>query len=351
MNTKQIAAPRFDFWLFGIASLAILGAIILTIVSLLELCSTSCVEGHKYLLYGVKFEYMGLLILATLTMTHLLGWSSHIFFLLSGLILSAAVGAELMFIYVQKYWIGQWCPVCLGIASCIGIAAAAYAAKYIKSLKTTTNQGVKMSFTKNIFLPLSTIVIGLVFAMMGITKADPLHAAQTSLKDRIAFGNQSSPVEVYIFTDWYCPACEMIESKLETMSPQIEKVAKVFYIDANIHEESINFTPFNLSFMVYNKPLYFKLRSVLQSIAEKTKTPTDEQVAKAVTPLGVTFKDLPYMDIALGTKLFKKLKRQFDITSTPTIVVINPGTKKGKKLKGTNDINEANVLKAIDSLK
>lgn len=351
MNTKQIEATRFNFWFFGITALAILASIILTIVSLLELCSSSCVEGHKYLLYGIKFEYAGLVILTALLTAHLLSWNSRFFFMLAGLLLAGTVGAELFFIYVQKYWIGHWCPVCLGIAACIGFAAAAYAIKHLLNFRTATTQGVNMSLTKNIFFPLSFIVLGLVTALMGITKIDHLQAAQTSLKDKIAFGNPNSAVEVYVFTDWFCPACEMVEPKLERMTPQLEKVAKVYFIDANIHEESMNFTPYNLSFMVYNKPSYFKLRSALQSLAEKTKTPTEEQVAKAVQAQGVTLQNLSYMDIALGTKLFTKLKKQFEVSSTPTIVVINPDTKKGKKLKGTSDITEANVLKAVDGLK
>ena len=42
----------------------------------------------------------------------------------------------------------------------------------------------------------------------GTAKFNKLQAAENSVKERITMGNARSPVEVYIFTDWGCPACK-----------------------------------------------------------------------------------------------------------------------------------------------
>ena len=54
--------------------------------------------------------------------------------------------------------------------------------------------------------------------------------------------------------------------------------------------------------------------------------------------------------MALGLKYFKTLGTEFDINSTPTLVLVNEATKKGKKLYGFAEINEENINKAIDKL-
>lgn len=196
----------------------------------------------------------------------------------------------------------------------------------------------------------ATIVLGFIMAFVGITKFDPLEAAQESLKNSINFGDTSSPIEVYVFTDWFCTACHEAEPEFEKFAENINGKAKLFFIDANIHDESMNFTPYNLSFMIYNKPEYFELRNSLFNISERTDSPNDNMIQKEVSTLGVNFKDLNYRDIALATKLFNKLKKQFAVTSTPTVIIINLDTKKGKKISGSDDITETNILKAISDL-
>lgn len=342
---------RLSTALYFIAGLAILTGLTLTILSIMELCTSACVEGHKYRLYNLKFEHFGLAFFGAAVLFHALAWKLPLFNTLSGYLLAGGVGGELCFIYVQKYVIGHWCPVCLGIATTVFIAAALYVLRGIINAKQIDHNETKGTFMKHSTFSLFTIILGFVVAFMGVVKVDPLEAKQESLKESIAFGNPTSPVEVYVFTDWFCPACHEAEPELKKMASSVERNAKVFFIDANIHDESMNFSPYNLSFMIYNKPQYFELRNALHNLSNKTKSPTDEQIQKEVAPYGVTHKDLNYRDIALATKMFAKLKQQFGVTSTPTIIVINVDTKKGKRITGKSDITQANVLKAINDLK
>lgn len=348
---KQEADGKVSLYFFTFATLAIVLALILTVLSLMELCTTACVEGHDYRLFNLKFEHAGAMVVSALLCLHLYGRRYPLFSTVAGYFLGAAVGAELYFLYLQKYIIGHWCPICLGIATSIFTAAFLYALEFFMEHQKNDNEGGIMSRIKISFPPISFILIGMIVAIFGVTKVDPLVAAQASIKDNIAFGAKTSPIEVYVFTDWFCPACEAVEPRLKEAALAIEKEAKLYFIDANIHEESINFTPYNLSFMIYNKPQYFELRYVLHQIAAKTKSPTDVQIKEAIKPFNIELKELNYMDIALGNKMFTKLKKQFGVSATPTVIVINLETKKGKKLSGKSDITETNLMKAITTLK
>jgi uncharacterized membrane protein/thiol-disulfide isomerase/thioredoxin len=351
MNSAILSFKRFDSLVYLLGILALLVGLIFSVLSHFELCTTSCAEGHKYRLFGLKFEFFGMLFFTVALGGHLLSKKNSLFRTLTALFLAAGVGSEIWFLYVQEMIIGKWCPLCLTIASMVFVTAGLYFFRFIKEMFIDSKQGATMQSISKIFPSIGMMVIGFLIAFLGVAKINPLQAAQNSLKDNILFGNKSSPVEVYIFTDWFCPACKKVESVLEKALPSIEPKAKIFFIDAGVHEQSLNFTPFNLSFMVHNKEKYFQLRQVLEELAKKTETPSDNDVEDAVKPLGIQVKELNYSDVALGVKLFKKLVKQFEIERTPTVVIINLDTKKGKKLYGSSEITEANIHKAIDNLK
>ncbi|MEM1283179.1 MAG: thioredoxin domain-containing protein [Chlamydiota bacterium] len=350
-NSMAIKDSRMSVALYLIAGLALTGGLILTIISLMELCTSACVEGHKYRLFHLKFEHFGLVFFGVSILLHLISWKVPLFTTLNGYVIAGAVGGELSFIYLQKYIIGHWCPVCLGIATTVFIAALAYVFNAMIKAKQIDDKKTKGALMKHSAFSILTIIIGFAVALFGVTKVDPLEAKQESLKESIAFGSPTSPIEVYVFTDWFCPACHEVEPELKKLTSSAERNAKVFFIDANIHDESMNFSPYNLSFMIYNKPQYFDLRNALHNLSSTTKAPTDDVIQQKINPYGVTHKDLNYRDIALATKMFAKLKQQFKVTSTPTIVVINVDTKKGKRITGKSDITESNISKAIYDLR
>lgn len=197
----------------------------------------------------------------------------------------------------------------------------------------------------------TALVVGLLAAFLGTSKYDAMEAAENTIKENIVFGPKDSNVEVFLFTDWACPACRKLEPGLEKMSNGITKDARLYFIDHAIHPETLNFIPYHLSFMLNNKPQYFKLRDMLTSISEKTGTPTEEQVAAAASKLGVKYNELNYADVAMGIKYFKALGEKFKIEGTPTMVIVNTETKKGKKLTGNNEITAENIQQAISTLK
>lgn len=351
--SNDLFANRYQKALFGISSLAIVAGLLLSLISWLQFCTQECGAMHSYRLFGLKFEYIGLIFFPLLLIFHfgslLVPFASTI----AALMLAGAVGAEMIFILAQKEVIGHWCPVCLSIAACIGLASLAYFLHYANNLKLYVNESRRRKTMLNLQKGIATvlaIITGFVLAFAGFGKIDKLKAAENSIKDSVAFGNLNSDLDVFFFSDWQCPACRQVEPKLKELAPLIMKNARLTYVDFTIHPSSLNFSPYNLSFMIHNKGRYLDLRDGLTTLSVETETPSDEQVEELANKHDLHYKQLNYSDVALGLKYFKTLGNEFDIDSTPTLVLVNEKTKKGKKLYGVAEITADNIRDALNKL-
>jgi thiol-disulfide isomerase/thioredoxin len=326
------------YWSAGITLLIGFG---LCLVSLFRLCSQSCNQTHLWRFWGLHFETIGLIFFPILIAAHFASWNNRFFGKIASWMLSGAVGAEILFIGVQKFQIGHWCPVCLSIAGTLFVTALIYSAEYLK-------EDHMKSISKSIGA-ITLVTIGFLTAFFGTAKEDVAKNAENSIRDRIAFGNPDSNVEVFLFTDWQCPACRGLEPVFVQLAPSIMKKARMTFADIDIHPETLNFLPYNLSFMVHNKDKYLQLRDVLTEISTTTKEPTDDIVNQAIKKYGVKYKPMHYADIAVANKYFKHLESQFDLESTPTLVIVNLSDKRGKKFVG-KEITYDNVMSAIDKM-
>lgn len=350
---NRLFPNKYQGWLYCISSLALIAGFILSIISWLEICSQACAAAHSYRLFGLKFENIGIVFFPLLLIFHFGSLFKANYAFLVSLLLAGALGAEMIFIYTQKVLIGHWCPICLSIAATFGITALAYFLGYTDNVKLYVNESRRSETMFNLGKGLTTataVLVGFLLAFFGLGKMDELKAAENSIKDSVAFGNMKSNIDVYFFSDWQCPACRQVEPKLKDLLPLITKKARLTFVDFTIHPSSLNFTPYNLSFMIHNKGKYLELRDALTTLSIETETPSDEQVEKLANKHDVRYKQLNYSDVALGLKYFKTLGSEFDIDSTPTLVLVNESTKKGKKLYGMAEITADNIIKAIDKL-
>ncbi len=353
MSVLQIFPRRLEGWLYLIALLAIFIAWVLSIISWVNICVEECAESHKWKLFGLPFEFTGMILFIPLLLIHAFSKKYRELSLFAGLILAGAIGAEIQFIFLQKYKIGIWCPLCLSIAACVLIAGICYAIGYYIELNHLIERGLRGEFMKSIWKGIagvSALILGFLVALIGVTKFDEIQAQESTIKESLFFGSKSSPIEVYLFTDWSCPACRQLEPEIEKMAPAVMEKAKLTFVDLAIHTETLNYSPYNVSFMIKNKPLYFRLREELTKMSVKTTAPTDAQIEKIAEQLGTKYEQLNFSDIAISQKYFKQLAKQFGVTKTPTLVIVNTQTKKGKRLTGIPEITESNVLKAINSL-
>ncbi len=344
MNTR---ISRLLYW---IAGSAIIGGFLFSLISYLKVCSEACGKAHDYTLCGFSFECYGLIFFPVIGLLHFACWSNTISRFMAALLISAAFGAEIDFLLVQKYEIKSFCPICLTIAAFITTILITYIISYLLELKEFILKDQRREIMKSIRKGLSAITfvfLGFLFAFVGIVKETPLEAAESSIKDNLVLGNLKSPATVYFFSDWQCPACRTVEPALEKMASKVMEKAKFIFVDTVVHKETLNFIPYNLSFLVHNKSKYLELRKILTEISKTNTTPTESQIKKAVQPIGVKYEPLNYADVSGANAYFDELVKQFNIEFTPTMVIVAKPGAEPKKLQGS-EITESNVMKAIN---
>lgn len=341
---------RWTFWLIGVALLA---GLTLSLLSWIELCVEHCSSTQDYRLFGMPFATVGIPFFMVLTTLHFFSRRYQNLIPLVNWMIASALGAELMFILVQKYKIGFWCPVCLSIAATVGFAALLLFAGYLKELINAIqhhNRGETMQKFKQGLTSASFLLLGFLMAFIGITKPDFAEAAMNEMKDKMSFGTKNSPVEVYFITDWYCPSCRKVDPIIEKIYPQIKDKVTFYFIDFPIHKKSLNFSPYNLAFLVNSKPEYFKARKMLHNVADKTESPSDDIIKKSSKKDSLTYRDLPFIEVKSGLDFFDQIVEKYNIHATPTIIIVNPRRNSVVKMEGRDEISEDKILNAIDKM-
>lgn len=332
----SVGLPSLVVWLAAIAGLA------LSVMSALDICTSACTEASQYTIFGLDFGWFGVLyfsaLLGLLVLQRSFAWAGYI----GTILIFAAAGAELRFLWLQKYVIGRWCPLCLSIAATIYVMALVVLLNRRTAIQTRRN-GLK-AYVKQITVMTIALVLGLTGAVFGVRK--DAEAAELNL----FLGKANSDTAVYVVSDWFCPACRRTEPAIEKMYPKIAAIAKVGFVDIPVHPETSNFTPYNTQFLLYEKGKYIQLRRALNDLAKKTKTPSPEDVQKAIAPYGVKLRSVNYADIAASMGWNEDVYRTYEIKATPTVVVVNAKTGKHVNLVGEKEISYQAVLKAISDV-
>ena len=324
--------------------LLLIGAgIVLSLLSATDLCSfNGCTDAHLYRFYGLRFPTVGLvffgLLLASLLLSRVLPVAGTGF----GLILAGGAGAELTMIHLQKDVIQAWCPLCLGIAVVVYLLCIQQLIVYFRNQRRSF--AMKKRIVVNALLLVVAVVTGCLVSLNGIAK--PAEAGQLD----VSMGHHKGPVEVYFFSDWYCPICVRVEPVIETLYPHLLQKARVTFVDKAVHPEAMNFVPYDISFAVHEKGKYMQLRRALFSVAARTRNPTVGDVEAAIAPLKVTYKQLSFMEVTQQMARFQALSNQFQVNATPTMIITNTRTHQTKKLVGGNEITVDGVMKALKAV-
>ncbi len=323
--------PNIFLWLASIAGF------ILSVVSMLKICNMSCSEVSNYRIFGMDFGWFGIvyftILLAAIAIRKRIKWGNWYV----ALLLFSSAGAELRFIWIQKYEIGQWCPVCLVIASMVFAACTFLVWETFLNINQNGENMLK-SKLKFLLTISAFMIIGAGTAMVGV-KAE---AAEMNLY----LGKQNTSTTVYFVSDWYCPACIKMEPEIEKIYPSISKNVRVRFVDFPIHKETISYTPYNLSFLLHEKGKYMQLRKALSSVAKRTTKPTDADVQAAIAPLGVKLRPLDQFEVLEGMQSDLMVYKGHGVKATPSVVVNNSKTKKMKILVG-KQISEKAIKAAI----
>lgn len=352
----MIEDKRSNSWLIpilhGFILIAILCGMALSILSWIGVCTEACREGHEYTLFGMRFEAIGVFYFVALLLSYILSWVRSSLILVTGALLAAGIGSEIMFLIIQKYMLAHWCPICLGIAASLLLATIAFAALHLQIPRGVRQKELQRMMLRHLRLTFAGLGIGFLgffAAFFGVAKPEkpPL---ETTFEQSLVLGDPQQNVDVFFFTSWICPACRRFEPSLERLLPQIYDKASVIMVDAGTDDKTINYLPFNLTFMVTDKKNYIKLRHMLKEIADSTDHPTEEQVEKAMRDLDFQYQELEYANVLKAVEYYQKLAERFKITALPTCIVCNKSTHKEAKLEGAQ-ITHTAILEAINKVK
>ncbi len=238
--------------------------------------------------------------------------------------------------------------MCLAVAFCVYAAGIVLAAGSVSDARKGGGSRREMALRlapKAAFLA-AAMFAGLALSFLGLGNPAASHAQSIPT----ALGRPDSDDEVYVFTDWFCPACRAAEPDMDRAYANIVMRARLLFIDQPIHAESMNYIPYNLSFLVREKGKYLEIRKALSKLALRTKEPTPEDVQKAVAPLGVTYRPLNYADVNAAMKYFQAVAKAFRVDGTPTIAVYNRKAKTTKILTGANELTYPNIVMAVSGV-
>ena len=322
-------------------------ALALSVFLAVGLCTDACKAAAEWTIFGIGFPLLGIGFFVLCLVLFRLR-DRPLFRALFPAVLAGAWGAEITFLYVQHSIIKRWCPMCLAVAFCVAAVGIARSAGYFMSMGKQIESGrgaMARHLSKGILLA-AAMIAGALVSFLGLGNPAASHAATLPF----ALGRQDSEIEVYVFTDWFCPACRQADPDLEKAYPDIMKRAKLLFVDRPIHAESMNFIPYNLSFLVREKAKYLEIRKALQALAMRTKEPTPADVQKAVAPLGVIYRPLNYADVDAGIRYFQSLAQAFRVEGTPAVVVHNRKNGSTKLLLGAREISYVNILMTVSGV-
>lgn len=334
-----VSKPSILFCVLTIAGM------VLAVLSATDLCNFGgCTTAHEYRFFGIHLAAVGVTFFGLLAALMLLSLRLPLAGTLILPLLAAGAGAEVVMIHLQKNVIQAWCPLCVGIAIDVFLLCALQIYRFLLDSRRPPLMNRRAFFSK-LLLTVVALLSGFSISFVGISRPE---AAVPQMNTSL--GKQNAKVEVYVFSDWLCPICVRIEPAIEAAFPTLEKKARIYFIDKTIHQEAMNFVPYHLSFLVNEKPKYLQLRKALFALAKKNRNPSLADVQGAIAPLGVTYKQLSFMDVSQMMASSQALSARFKVNATPTVVITNSATKKTKTLVGGSEITQDNLLKAVKSL-
>lgn len=343
------AGGRIKAFLRHAPLLFIAAGLALSITDWAGVCTEACAETSLYRFFGLPVPPLGAAYFALAGAARLAGRRHRFFRAALAVLLAGGLGAEAVFTWIQAAVIGGWCPICVGVAACVAACSAFIAFEHFSRtdailLEKEREPSMKRSALHAALLLLAFLA-GLGTAALGIRKPDALAAGLTP--ETLSFGPANSGVEMFIVSDWFCPACRVAEPEIVKGARLAMKQAKVVFVDYPIHRETLNFIPYNLSFMSREKEKYLQIREALAELSRKTREPAPEDVQAAVAPIGVKYVPLSFADVLSGTQYQMSIVQKYKVQGTPLVVVVDTRTGRTKMLSGSKEITAESIVRSI----
>jgi uncharacterized membrane protein len=280
-----------------------------------------CLGSCSYLkgdLLGVDLKLAGIFYMAVILVLALFGRS-----FLCMLLLAFGLGGEI-FLITYQIRAGVYCPYCLAFAATV---LGSFVVHFDSARKGTAVLAAGG---------------GLVFFLLAFSGTTTPSAAVDSPIP--AYGR--GPVEVRIYTDYFCEPCRAEEAEVTArVAALVERgLIRVTFVDTPVHDETVLYAGRFLSALNAEKdgglPLVLRLRAALfEAAGQGIRTPSE--LDAFLKRKGIPLKPL---DTAPAFKAYGNLLKEDRILSTPTCVIVGPGGK--RTFTGRQEI-----IKALQEIK
>lgn len=154
----------------------------------------------------------------------------------------------------------------------------------------------------------------------------PIPGPTTEASESI-FSYGSGPIEVFIFTDYFCPPCQAVEPYLEKALADLNRLgAKITFVDKPIHKS----TPLYSRYFLYAAETadgfseILHIRRVLFGIAKTKVVDSESELFQKLKAHNIK---LSLINVKPIFDHWVELIQRFGVRSTPTCIVKRPGQK------------------------
>ncbi len=148
--------------------LAVATGLAVTICSLVEeMClATACSDAASFTFFGVAIGWVGIVYFSLILLLLWLRKKVPVLNWAVAATVFSGLGAELRLLWIQKYIIGSWCPLCVTI--CCALFFAAMVLLFENVLDAQSGQGGGKSLLGWLAFVIALMAIGLAIAVAGV---------------------------------------------------------------------------------------------------------------------------------------------------------------------------------------
>jgi thiol-disulfide isomerase/thioredoxin/uncharacterized membrane protein len=298
-------------------------------------CDTSCtyLKGD---IFGIDLKHIGIGYMLAIIALAVFRQPAYV-----RTLLAAGIGVEI-YLVAYQFIKGVFCPFCLSFGAILLIA---FVLNYEKPVAVNKRPLTKIiyAFGDVALFPLSgrriplllVVFLGYLLVMLTFSgSTTPAYAAEKSLLP--SYG--SGPYELIVFTDYFCPPCQALESDMDPALNEILSTGgvKVIFIDLPVHKETYLFAKYFLyiAATTHHYRDILKARTVLFSLAKNQAIKDDDGLSKALSTQGIAFKPCDLKEVYLA---LNQIIKTHAVTRTPTCIVKYSDTDI-RKYSGANEI-------------
>ena len=322
----------------------ILAAASIGIMLYYKACETACsyLQGD---IFGIDLSYIGIVYMLMIIVFAAVRKMPYV-----RALLASGIGVEVYLIAFQ-FREDVFCPYCLAFASMIIIAFILNHEKQPTPERGWLNRivyglgAVELPHTIKRPLPLlAFVILGYIFVILTFSgSAIPAYGAEKSIVPSYGSGRY----ELIIFTDYFCPPCQAMESEID---PAVKEFlsgggVRVTFVDLPIHKETRLYAQYYLyaAKAAKNYKNVLHARRVLFSLARNHVAQSEDELKKALKAGGIP---IAVYDLSPVYPALNKIINTYQAKSTPTCV-IKYSSDDIRKYTGTFEIrNGLGMLRA-----